>query len=56
MRQIKFDKSQSEAFEYALKNKLAIIQGPPGTGKTFLGAYIAETILTNTNAKIMCVC
>ena len=40
-----FDKAQKEAFEFALKNKFAIIQGPPGCGKTFLGLKLLKTLL-----------
>ena len=40
------DNSQAEAFDFCMKNKVAIIQGPPGTGKTFVGFHIAKYILS----------
>lgn len=44
---LKFDKSQLEAFKNALTQDLAIIQGPPGTGKTFLSLQIVSALLEN---------
>ncbi|CAH0715751.1 unnamed protein product, partial [Brenthis ino] len=41
------DKSQMEAYKFALSKEFAVIQGPPGTGKTFLGIKVASTLLRN---------
>lgn len=41
------DKSQYEALQGAITNKLMLVQGPPGTGKTFLGLKIAASLLHN---------
>ncbi|KAK2705482.1 hypothetical protein QYM36_015764 [Artemia franciscana] len=42
-----FDKSQLQALNLALTEKVALIQGPPGTGKTFIGLKIVEVLLKN---------
>ncbi|CAG9824500.1 unnamed protein product [Phaedon cochleariae] len=53
--------TQNEAFRAALTKEFAIIQGPPGTGKTFLGLWIARTLLRNmsvwyTKTPILVIC
>ena len=42
-----FDAEQLEAVRLALTNRVSLTQGPPGTGKTFIGAKIAEILLSN---------
>ncbi|XP_046846173.1 NFX1-type zinc finger-containing protein 1-like [Xenia sp. Carnegie-2017] len=46
---IGLNKSQYEAFRWALRREFVVIQGPPGTGKTYLGLKIAHTLLNNDN-------
>ncbi|KAI5646618.1 AAA domain-containing protein [Phthorimaea operculella] len=45
------DKSQMEAYSFALSREFAVIQGPPGTGKTFIGVKIASTLLKNLSLE-----
>ena len=48
---IRFDDQQREALQLALTNRVSLTQGPPGTGKTFVGAMLAEVLLTQNTGS-----
>ena len=46
-----FDGKQRHAVQLALTNRVSLTQGPPGTGKTFVGAKIAEILLSQRGSQ-----
>ncbi|CAB3261339.1 unnamed protein product [Arctia plantaginis] len=52
--ELKFNKSQYEAYKLALTHEFAVIQGPPGTGKTYVGLNIAKALLQNIDSADQC--
>ena len=48
------NKSQTDALEAALFQRVTLIQGPPGTGKTHTAVALVQMWLRNRTCPILC--
>ncbi|KAH8646473.1 P-loop containing nucleoside triphosphate hydrolase protein [Tricladium varicosporioides] len=50
---VELDESQARSVVNALTKPVSVIRGPPGTGKSFLGSFLVNTILNQTNLRVL---